>query len=269
MYVKRAVLVAALIAPLITGCDEVVTGRPLAGGSVEWGSCPDLPDFEVPAEAQCGEVLVPLDYSKPDDARATIAVARLPATGEKIGSLLLNFGGPGLSGVDTLMYWTDYYPADVREHFDVVGFDPRGIGLSRPAVECNSDAEDDMDRADPAVDKTPAGVAEEEGETQAFVRRCVERSGEEVLANVGTGSAARDMDLLREALGDDKLNYVGFSYGTLLGAQYAELFPDRVRAMVLDGAVDPAVDPLQALIDQAAATQKAFDVYASRLRRGS
>ena len=130
MYVKRAVLVAALIAPLITGCDEVVTGRPLAGGSVEWGSCPDLPDFEVPAEAQCGEVLVPLDYSKPDDARATIAVARLPATGEKIGSLLLNFGGPGLSGADTLMYWTDYYPADVREHFDVVGFDPRGIGLS-------------------------------------------------------------------------------------------------------------------------------------------
>ena len=84
---------------------------------------------------------------------------------------------------------------------------------------------------------------------------------QELLANLGTESVAKDMDRLREALGDDKLNYVGFSYGTLLGAQYAELFPDRVRAMVLDGAVDPAVDPLQALIDQAAATQKAFDAY--------
>jgi pimeloyl-ACP methyl ester carboxylesterase len=261
--VKRVLLVAALVAGLISGCDDVVTGRPVAGGSVEWGPCTDLADLDVPADAQCGEVAVPLDYEKPDGAQATIAVARLPATGEKIGSLLMNFGGPGLSGVESVIAWTDYYPPELREHFDVVGFDPRGIGRSRPAVACNSDAENDVDRADPAVDNTPEGVAEEDAETEAYVRRCVGKTGEEVLANIGTDSVARDMDRLREAFGDDKLNFVGFSYGTLLGARYAELFPDRVRAMVLDGGVDPAVDPLQALVDQAAATQKAFDAYAA------
>ena len=257
MDVKRVLLVAALVGPLISGCDDVVTGRPVASGSVEWGRCADLPDLEVPADAQCGEVAVPLDHDRPDGAQATIAVARLPATGEKIGSLLMNFGGPGVPGVESMIAWVDYYPADLREHFDIVGFDPRGIGRSRPAVDCNSDAQDDLDRADPAVDNTQAGVAEEDAETEAYVRRCAGKAGEEVLANIGTDSVARDMDRLREALGDDKLNFVGFSYGTLLGARYAELFPDRVRAMVLDGAVDPAVGPLQALLDQAAATQKA------------
>ena len=272
MDVKSVVLVAALVAPLLAGCDDVVTGRPSAGGSVEWGPCAELPDTQMPADAQCGEILVPLDYSKPDGARAKIAVARLPATGEKIGSLLLNFGGPGLTATDTMMDWIDYYPAVVREHFDLVGFDPRGVGWSKPAVKCNSDAENDMDRAEPgtsitgitsAVDNTTSGVADEDKETEEYVRRCAEKTHAELLANLGTVSVAKDMDRVREAVGDDKLNYVGFSYGTLLGAQYAELFPDRVRAMVLDGAVDPAVDPLQALVDQAAATQKAFDAYAA------
>jgi pimeloyl-ACP methyl ester carboxylesterase len=173
-------------------------------------------------------------------------VARLPATAEKIGSLLLNFGGPGLSAADTMMDWIDYYPAELREHFDLVGFDPRGVGQSRPAVECNSDAENDMDRAEPgtaitgitsAVDDTASGVGDEDKETEAYVRRCAEKTDAEIIANLGTASVAKDMDRIRQAVGDDKLNYVGFSYGTLLGAQYAELFPDRVRAMVLDGAV--------------------------------
>jgi pimeloyl-ACP methyl ester carboxylesterase len=276
--VKRVVLVAALVAPLLAGCDDVVTGRPLAGGSVVWGPCAELPDIQMPADAQCGEILVPLDYSKPDGAPARIAVARLRATGEKIGSLLLNFGGPGLTATDTMMDWIDYYPAAVREHFDLVGFDPRGVGRSTPAVECNSGAENDMDRAEPgtsitgstsAVDNTSSGVADEDKETEAYVRRCAEKTDAELLANLGTESVAKDMDRIREAVGDDKLNYVGFSYGTLLGARYAELFPDRVRAMVLDGAVDPSVDPIQAIIDQAETTQKAFDAYAANCVRNS
>jgi pimeloyl-ACP methyl ester carboxylesterase len=265
--VKRVVLVAALIAPLLAGCDDVVTGRPLAGGSVEWGPCPELPDTQMPADAQCGEILVPLDYSKPDGARARIAVARLPATGDKIGSLLINPGGPGLSGVDFLWDLFKYVPAKVRERFDLVGFDPRGVGQSRPAVDCNSDAQDDQDRVDLDVDNTQAGVAQTDKETAEYVQRCIDKNGEELLANVGTKSVARDMDLLRAALGDDKLNYLGYSYGTYIGATYAELFPERVRAMVLDGAVDPAVDAMQQIVDHGAAFQKAFDAYAADCAR--
>lgn len=233
------------------------------GGSVEWGECAPPRDGEAPDGAQCGEVSVPLDHSKPDGARATIAVVRLPATGDKIGSLLLNFGGPGYSGVDSTMHWADYFPVEVQQHFDIVGFDPRGVGRSRPTVECNSDAEDDYDRVDLDVDNSPAGVAQDNKETEAYVRRCVEKTGKEVLANIGTESVARDLDLLREALGDRALTYVGFSYGTQLGAKYAELFPDRVRAMVLDGAVDPAADPMEGILEQAEGFQRAFEDYAA------
>lgn len=230
---------------------------------VQWGPCVGSPEAPVAPAAQCGNVSVPMDYSEPDAARATIAVARLPATGEKIGSLLMNFGGPGYSGVDALMDFADYFPARLRERFDLVGFDPRGIGQSRPAVECNSDAEDDADRADPDVDNSQAGVAETERERRDYMRRCVDKTGVKFLANVGTKSVAKDMDQLRDALGDDKLTYIGFSYGTQLGSEYAQLFPDRVRAMVLDGAVDPTVPALQAELNQAAAFQKAYDVYAA------
>jgi pimeloyl-ACP methyl ester carboxylesterase len=278
MGVKRIFFVAVLVASGVAGCDSVVTGEPVAGGSVDWGSCPAFPDIAVPADAQCGEVLVPLDYSKPEGPRARIALARLPATGEKIGSLLLNFGGPGLTGADTMMEWIEYYPAQVRERFDLVGFDPRGVGRSRPAVECNTDAENDRDRAEPGtvitgitsnVGNTAPEVAEENEETEDYVRRCAEKTDKDLLANLGTEMVAKDMDRIREAVGDDKLNYVGFSYGTLIGAVYAELFPERVRAMVLDGAVDPAVDPMQAILDQAVASQKAFDAYAADCARKS
>jgi pimeloyl-ACP methyl ester carboxylesterase len=130
-------------------------------------------------------------------------------------------------------------------------------------VDCNTDAEDDQDRADVDVDYSPAGVAQTEKEIKEYVQRCVDKTGGDLLANVGTESAARDMDLLRAALGDDKLTYVGFSYGTFLGSEYAELFPERVRAMVLDGAKDPAADPIQSILDQAEAFQKTFDAYAA------
>lgn len=230
------------------------------------------PDAKAHPEIECGEVSVPLDYSKPDGARATIAVARVPATGDKIGSLVLNPGGPGNSGVDFLWDVLEGdVPAKLRERFDLVGFDPRGVGRSTPAIDCNSDAQDDADRAAPGteigittvVDNTPAGVAAEDKETEDYVRRCVENTGEEVLSNVGTEAVARDMDVLRGALGDEKLTYLGYSYGTAIGSRYAELFGDRVRALVLDAAMDPAVDPLQMDLASFEGFQKAFDVYAA------
>ena len=153
-------------------------------------------------------------------------------------------------------------PAEIRQRFDLVGFDPRGIGSSTPAVRCNSDAEADAARADPQVDYSPAGVAHIEDTEKKFVQRCVDRMGKDFLANVGTASVVKDLDALRAALGDDKLTYIGYSYGTLIGSAYAEAYPDKVRAMILDGAVDPNADPMQADVDQFAAFQKAFDDFA-------
>ena len=151
----------------------------------------------------------------------------------------------------------------MRERFDLVGFDPRGVANSMPAVWCNSDADNDRLRADPTVDYTPEGVDHIEKENKEFVQRCVDKMGKEFLANLGTANVAKDLDAIRASLGDEKLTYLGYSYGTRIGALYAEAYPEKVRAMILDGAVDPNADPIEEEIRQAAAFQKAFDNYAT------
>ena len=132
---------------------------------------------------------------------------------------------------------------------------------------CNSDADNDRLRADPQVDYTPEGVAHIESETKDFVQRCVDKMGKEFLANVGTASVAKDLDAMRAALGDEKLTYLGYSYGTRIGSAYAEAFPQNVRAMILDGAVDPNADPIEADIRQAAAFQTGVQRLRRRLRQ--
>src|SRR5690606_28181705 len=169
-----------------------------------------------------------------------------PATGDRIGSLVINPGGPGESGVEAAAQMLATIPAPVRERFDVVGFDPRGVANSSPAVWCNSDEDNDRLRADPQVDYSPEGVEYIENQAKEFVQRCLDKTGEKFLANVGTVNVAKDLDLIREAVGDDELTYLGYSYGTRIGAAYAEEFPDKVRAMILDGAVDPNADPIEA-----------------------
>ena len=151
----------------------------------------------------------------------------------------------------------------MRERFDLVGFDPRGVAASTPAVWCNSDADNDRLRADPQVDYSPKGVEHIDNETKAFVQRCVDKMGKEFLANVGTANVVKDLDAIRAAVGDEKLTYLGYSYGTRIGGGYAEEFPQNVRAMVLDGAIDPNADPIEDDLRQAAAFQKAFDDYAA------
>lgn len=232
---------------------------------VAWGPCHVIGGDagQLPPGAQCGELLVPVDYFNPDGAVAELALIRFPATGKKIGSLVINPGGPGESGVDAAASLVGSMPAQIRERFDLVGFDPRGIGSSTPALWCNSDADNDAMRADPQVDYGEAGVAHIEKTEQQFVTRCVDKMGKDFLANIGTANVARDLDRLRAALGDEKLTYLGYSYGTEIGSAYAEAYPDKVRAMILDGAVDPNADPIQSAIDQAAAFQKAFDDYAA------
>ena len=256
---------------VVAGCSTEVAGTPgLAGPPlppappVQWAPCQtDSAELDLPKDAQCGELTVPVDYADPDGGTATLALLRFPATGSKIGSLVINPGGPGGSGIDLALNLVDSLPKPVRQRFDLVGFDPRGVGSSTPALQCNSDHDNDVLRADPQVDYSPAGVAHIEDTEKQYVQRCVDKMGKEFLANVGTVNVARDLDRLREALGDAKLTYLGYSYGTLIGATYAEAYPDKVRAMILDGAIDPHADPVQAEIDQDAAFQKAFDDYAA------
>ncbi|WP_406285141.1 alpha/beta hydrolase [Embleya sp. NBC_00896] len=188
---------------------------------------------------KCGTLQVPLDHAKPDGPRIKLAVTKKPATGSKrIGSLVLNPGGPGGSGVDYARYAATSYPAELRRAFDIVGFDPRGVGRST-AVTCLTD--NGMDTFT-QLDATPDTPDEEKAwvdGTRAYGKACADKSGD-LLGHVSTVDAARDMDLLRASLGDDKLYYVGASYGTFLGATYAELYPDRVGRLVLDGAMDPS-----------------------------
>ncbi|MGE2833537.1 alpha/beta hydrolase [Mycobacterium sp. SMC-4] len=233
--------------------------------TVEWGSCVGVvkDPSRIPT-AQCGTVDVPVDYAKPEGAQAQLAVIKVPARGDRIGALIVNPGGPGASGVDTVASMgAALAGAELLDRFDLVGIDPRGVGHSTPQLRCRTDAEFDAYRAQPMADYSPAGVAHIEGILEDFAASCLNRMGPEFLANVGTAAAARDMDVVREALGDQQINYLGFSYGTQLGAAYAARFPDRIRAMVLDGAVDPAMDPLAKSLRQQAGFQRAFERYAA------
>lgn len=281
MKLSRSVLGAALAVLLLAGCAVVIGGRaergqgadrtdyaesapPRARTPISWQDCFDpSADVNVPEGTACGVLSVPVDYARPDGDAAGIFVIRFPATGEKIGSLIINPGGPGESGANAALAMVGTLPQAIRERFDLVGFDPRGVGNSAPAAVCNSDEDNDRLRALDQVDYSEAGVASIEAETKQFVQRCVDEMGDEFLANLGTENVAKDLDALRQELGDDKLTYLGYSYGTRIGASYAEQFPDKVRAMILDGGIDPNADPAEADIRQAAAFQKAFDNYAA------
>jgi pimeloyl-ACP methyl ester carboxylesterase len=266
---RSGVLVAVSLLAL-TGCSKLIDGRavisaPRPGTPIQWAPCkPASTDqSRIPPGAECGMLSVPVDYNKTDGDVAQIAMIRFKATGQKIGSLIVNPGGPGESGVEAAASLIPTLPQSVRDRFDLVGFDPRGVANSTPAVWCNSDADNDRLRADPQVDYSPAGVEHIEKETKEFVQRCVDKMGKEFLENLGTANVAKDLDSMRAALGDEKLTYLGYSYGTRIGSAYAEAFPDKVRAMILDGAVDPNADPIEAYIRQAAAFQQAFNDYAA------
>src|SRR5690606_9732967 len=238
---------------------------------LSWGGCAE---FATSASdritfddesLQCARLEVPLDYSQPDGRTAQIAVLRHRATGDRIGSLLVNPGGPGASGVRLGASMAGRLErTTIGERFDIVGFDPRGVGASTPTIDCLTDAEWEIERADHDVDPSHAGIEETEAENRLYAQRCTERSGgADVLANVGTRDVVRDLDILREVLGDEKLTYLGYSYGTRIGSAYAEAFPQNVRALVLDGALDPEQTTVERTVDQSAGFQQAFDAFAA------
>lgn len=230
--------------------------------TLQWRACDTVSDpaARTPVLVDCSQVKVPVDYSQPSGPTAEIAISRVKASGQRIGSLLLNPGGPGEEGTSLVSLGQG---TPLAKRFDRIGFDPRGVGKSTPNITCNTAHEWDAERAEPPKDNSPQGIAGTEDEDKRFVHNCTDRTGNTLLGHVGTAEVIQDMDVIRAALGDDKLTYVGYSYGTRLGYSYAEKFPQHVRAMVLDGALNPNENSLTDGVRQSASFQNAFDAYSA------
>jgi pimeloyl-ACP methyl ester carboxylesterase len=242
------------------------------GQKLTWGPCgsfaPTQDDQQTFADPKfdCTYLQVPIDYNQPSGKTAQIAVLRQKASqpARKIGSLVINPGGPGASGTEAAAgVAKGVEGGQLGQRFDVVGFDPRGVGASKPAIQCFTPPERDADRLKVLVDNSPAGVARIENDNKDYDAKCAQRSGTDLLANSGTRDVVRDMDILRAALGDQKLTYLGYSYGTRLGYSYAEAYPQNVRALVLDGALDPDQNLIDRSVAQAAGFQQAFNSFAA------
>jgi pimeloyl-ACP methyl ester carboxylesterase len=218
-------------------------------------------DWRTCGSNQCSRLKVPLDYAKPDGKSIELAVLRSPATrrSERVGQLVVNPGGPGGSGVDYAASGAFTFGDELTRYFDIVGFDPRGVGKSTPLECAGTGLIDEFLGYDPDPD-TPAEVSGLDKVTREFGEGCLQRSGD-LARHVSTIEAAKDMDILRAALGENQLDYLGASYGTLLGATYAGLFPSHIRRMVLDGAVDPTLTGEQLALGQARGFQTALNAY--------
>jgi pimeloyl-ACP methyl ester carboxylesterase len=227
---------------------------------VNWSACED--------NFQCAKIKVPVDYGKPDGDTIEIAALKVPTTGDKKGSLLVNPGGPGGSGYDFVRdAGMTNISEKVRQDYDVVGFDPRGVKRSAP-VTCLTDAERDASRAKTYALDTDAGLDAALADNRVITAKCVEKTGP-ILGHIDTVSSAKDLDILRAVVNDAKLNYLGYSYGTFLGSTYASLFPDNVGRMVLDGAMDPSLSHEELTSDQARAFDKAINAYVARCQQVS
>ncbi|MBL3667110.1 alpha/beta fold hydrolase [Streptomyces sp. M2CJ-2] len=256
----RWTALAVSAALLAAGCSGGSSDDESDGTAFGWGRCKASEGAPAPGDDwQCGTLEVPLDWSKPDGETIELALIRARATGDdRLGSLLFNFGGPGGSGVSMM---PSYAPSvsKLRERYDLVSWDPRGVAASE-GVRCREDKEI---QAAESVDTTPDTPAEEQAyfrDAADFGQGCRKGAGK-LMAHVSTADTARDLDRIRQTLGDDRLNYFGISYGTELGGVYAHLFPEKVGRMNLDAVVDPTADAMGHAKNQARGFQRALDNY--------
>ena len=256
MRLRRVLSLALCIA---IASFTVVTTAPIANAAWK-ASAPKLQWKGCGGGNECAKLTVPLDYDHPDNGRTIkVALLRAPATDRKqrIGSLLLNPGGPGAPGTQFARDFASVLPDELRQRFDIVGFDPRGSGDTSP-VKCEDNL-DDVFAADYSPD-TPAERTDLANRLQQLAQSCEARSGD-LLPYVSSESTVRDMDRIRRAVGDKKLTYVGYSYGTYLGTLYAKLFPTKVRALVLDGAIDPNLSGIEIGAEQAGGFERSLDAF--------
>jgi pimeloyl-ACP methyl ester carboxylesterase len=221
-------------------------------------------DFGGDSTVQTGSLQVPIDYNDPSQGTFDLYVARHAAAdpSQRIGSLLVNPGGPGFGGSDFAVYADQIYSQKLLDHFDIIGWDPRGTGLSEPAIDCI----DDYDKYFAYTDITPDDNEERQqiiDLAEEFQNDCASKNAD-ILQYIGTNNSAHDMDSIRQSLGEDTITYFGFSYGSELGATWATLFPDTVRAAVLDGAADPDADFLESGLQQTKGFEASVDTFLSR-----
>ncbi|WP_375475623.1 alpha/beta hydrolase [uncultured Jatrophihabitans sp.] len=290
-----AALVGAAVLVTVSACTSVETGR----GSVASSRAPATPSSSSPGSSpapatptqgkaeftdckdqlglrsgawpaarfdrlsfDCATIQVPLDYAKPAGPRIGLQLLRIhdSRNTRSDGSLLLNPGGPGASGLEFALSDSVQLSQQVLDHYDLLGFDPRGVGASTP-VRCLTNSQEDARAAASPDMRTAAGVAQAKAAAKMFAQACLAKYGS-ALDDFDTVQTARDLDQIRQAVGDPRLNYFGASYGTELGAQYAHLFPDKINVMVLDGAVDPVEDDLKAATEQLRGFENSFDQFA-------
>lgn len=241
----------------------LVVAAPASAGSkgpaLDWKDCGIPPDAAV-ADVQCATQKVPLDYDEPTGKQIGVAVAKVPAKDQahRIGSLFFNLGGPGGTQVDFLQGGGVGLFAALNERYDIVGFDPRGVGQSTPSIDCKVNQETQGPNSQPFPTPFNLDLPALLAKDKAYLKRCATLNGD-ILSHVSTADTARDMNVLRKAVGDKKLSYLGYSYGTFLGATYAALFPDKFRALVLDGPLDAdeyLSDPLKGSNEQTAAFER-------------
>ena len=247
-------LSASPLEPSTTAQSAPTSGlQPYYDQKVSWESCR--------VDKECTTIKVPLNYSDPSGKSIDLAVLRVPAANksQRLGSLVVNPGGPGASGIDYAAQTSAYFGPELQQAFDIVGFDPRGVGQSTP-VKCLPDSKlDTFVASDPDPDNA-AEIRQSDRLLAGFGQGCEQRSGE-LAGHISTVEAAKDIDILRAVLGDSKLSYFGASYGTFLGATYANLFPKRVGRMVLDGAIDPSLSTEQLNLAQARGFETALRSY--------
>ncbi|MEU4092209.1 alpha/beta hydrolase [Streptomyces sp. NPDC026673] len=260
---RRTVALWGACGLLLTACATGGRNDPAAGDvpaellpyyrqTLHWETCPDRPAF------QCATLKAPLDYARPEAGDIRLGAIRERATGdgaERIGSLLFNPGGPGGSAIDDLVSYTGLFSPAMRAAYDLVAVDPRGVGRSTPVI-CPEDT------AATLPESEEREFEDFDAESARTAAACGKHAGR-LLPHVGTLDTARDLDVVRALLGDERLHFLGYSYGTYLGATYAELFPARVGRLVLDGALDPTLDGYHFYLGQIHGYQVAWEAFAA------